>query len=69
MTEGQHRYITMEDGWTPKLCPFCKQREAIAHGWLFRDPPCPPPQNKRDAVGEVFMHSDHDDCVRVGPGH
>jgi hypothetical protein len=56
---------TWEDGWTPKMCPFCEQMTAIAHGWLFKEPqPLLPLQDRRKAIAEVFMHADSEDCVR-----
>jgi hypothetical protein len=63
--EEKMTWNTWESGWTPKKCSFCKQRTAIAHGWLFNEPPpaCPL-EDKRKAIGEVFTHADSEDCVR-----
>jgi hypothetical protein len=62
--DEQQVYITVDGGWTPTECPLCKQT-ATSHGWLFNDPPPRPPlEDKRRAIGDVFMHADLEDCVR-----
>ena len=63
MTEEQG-FITMEKGWMAKTCPVCKSEHAIAHGWVFKDPPPDSPHtDTRKAIGEVFMHDGKEDCV------
>jgi hypothetical protein len=60
----QQGFVTMENSWTAKTCPVCKSENAIAHGWLFKDPPPDSPHtDTRKAVGEVFMHDGKEDCV------
>ena len=57
-------YNAWEKDFTPKVCPCCKST-AIAHCRLYKEPaPSRPPENKRKAIGEAFMHADSEDCVR-----
>jgi hypothetical protein len=57
-------YPAFEKDFLPKLCPCCK-RTAIAHCWLYKEPPPSRPlEDKRKAIGEAFMHADSEDCVR-----
>jgi len=59
-------YITMDAQWAAKTCPVCKDQEANAHGWLFREPPpARSLEDKRKAIGEVFMHTTGEDCTIV----
>ena len=56
MTEVLNCYLAMERSWNPRVCPSCKQRMAIGHGWLFKGPPpVSPLEPKRKAIGNVWM--------------
>jgi hypothetical protein len=58
-------YNAWEKDFTPKVCPCCKSTATIAHCRLYKEPaPSRPPENKRKAIGEAFMHADSEDCVR-----
>jgi hypothetical protein len=63
MSHPSLRFITIESSWTPKECPLCR-RTATSHAWLFDEPPPRAPQrDRRDIIGDVFIHDKSDDCA------
>lgn len=60
-------FVGYEICWTPRLCPLCKTRIATAYGVLYADPVAETsePDNKREAVGEIYHHVQGDDCRRM----
>jgi hypothetical protein len=56
-------YVKYAFRWDLKACPCCP-REASGHGWLLKEPPpSSPAEDRRTPVGEVFVHTDVEDCV------
>jgi hypothetical protein len=62
MSSEQLGHLKMEDPWTDRECPVCKQI-AIGHGWLFLESPPPHHElDRRKPVQEIFMHKYAEDC-------